>query len=194
MLPSQWSLKPKHFPWSLFCPNWLLHAEFWELAHILWVTLSQSCEKADVRPVRAEVLAHCYTSCATAICMQGLNCHLMFSAGKGWVCDRDGDSGFNVCVAVTLNITPTTHIKQVGILVIVIGISLSSQMPLHYCSFCILHAVTQHVSLQHSLLQYSFTPCGSVDLSLLSEGHNSTFMDCLSQVKLGLYMKQTVPK
>ena len=153
ILSSQRSLKSKLFPRFLFCSNWFARAEFFELSHILWATLFQSREQADVRPARAEVSAHCDTSCATAVCVRGLHCGLMFRAGKSWARDRDGDSGFNVWVAVTLNIAHTTHIKQDGILVVVAGLRLSSQLPLCYHSFCILHAVTQHVSLQHSLLQ-----------------------------------------
>lgn len=57
------------------------------------------------------------------------------------MCDRDGDSGFNVWVAVTLNITRTTHIKPVGTLVPVTGISLSSHS-FAFLSFLILCAVT----------------------------------------------------
>lgn len=150
-LPSQQSLKSNNFPWFLFSSNWFTRAEFLELSHILWVTLFQSCKKADVRPVRADALAHCYTSCVTVICVQGLNCHLMFSAGKSWVCDRDGDSGFNVWVAVTLNITHTTHIKQVSISVIVIRISLNSQLLLHYT------VLSASCMLSHSM-SYCSTP------------------------------------
>lgn len=72
----------------------------------------------------------------------GLNCHLVFRAGKSWVCDRDGDSGFNVWVAVTLNITRSTHIKPVGTLVPVPGISLSS----HYTAFLSSSCVLSHIA------------------------------------------------
>lgn len=110
--------------------------------------------------------------------LRALNCHLMLSAGRSWVCDRDGDSGFNVWVAVTLNITRTTHIKPVGILVTVTAISLSS----HYAAFPPSACVLSHMAALPPTKQHS-----SQKQVLVNARHAAAWI-CLS-----FSLKDTVP-